>query len=184
MQPRRALIGLVAALAVGLVTAEPARAASEYDIKAAFLYKFAAFVKWPAGTFETPSSPLNLCIVGYDPFGPALDRAVQGQRLGDHPIVVKRLPRAHPDAGCHIVYVGGSRLQSAADGIEALRGSPVLVVSDQAMGSARGAIHFVVADNRVRFHIDDAAAARNGVEISSKLLQLALSVRPRAGANG
>jgi hypothetical protein len=37
----------------------------------------------------------------------------------------------------------------------------------------------VIHDNRVRFEIDDAAAARNGLTISSKLLGLALSVKPR-----
>jgi hypothetical protein len=39
-------------------------------------------------------------------------------------------------------------------------------------------INFIVADNRVRFEIDEAAARRNGLQISSKLLSLAASVRP------
>lgn len=179
----RAVIGLCAALATTLAAMVPAQAAPmsapEYSVKAAFLYKFAAFVDWPPGAFAAPASPLNLCIVGYDPFGLTLNRAIEGQRIGARPVVARRLTYADPNAGCHIIYIGGSRAQPVADGIAALRGAPVLVISDQDMGSARGAIHFVVQDNRVRFHIDDAAAARNGVSISSKLMQLALSVRLR-----
>jgi hypothetical protein len=40
-------------------------------------------------------------------------------------------------------------------------------------------IHFVVAQGRVRFHIDEAAAVRSGLTINSRLLALALSVRQR-----
>ena len=172
--------GIVAALAVGV----PAHAASEYAVKAAYLYKFAAFVEWPRSSFPEPDSPLNLCIIGFDPFGAYLDQAVAGQRIGERPIVAKRLARAHPDAGCHIAYVAGSRAESVAEGLVVLRGSPILTITDQAMGSARGAIHFVVKDHRVRFHIDDEAADQNRLSISSKLLRLALSVRPRKGARG
>jgi hypothetical protein len=157
----------------------PAYAASEYAIKAAYLYKFAAFVEWPGTSFLAVDSPLNLCIVGFDPFGAQLDRAVAGQKIGDHPVVAKRLERAHPDADCHIAYVAGSRAESVPEGLAAFRGSPTLTVTDQAMGSARGAIHFVLKDQRVRFYINDETAEQNRLSISSKLLRLALTVRPR-----
>ena len=38
-------------------------------------------------------------------------------------------------------------------------------------------IHFVIDDDRVRFHIDLQAASRSRLSISSRLLNLALSVR-------
>ena len=43
-------------------------------------------------------------------------------------------------------------------------------------------MNFVVSDNRVRFIVDDEAAAEGGLAISSKLLNVALSVKPRGGA--
>lgn len=166
-------------MAAALAVSAPAYAASEYAIKAAYLYKFAAFVEWPSASFAAANSPLNLCIVGFDPFGAQLDNAVANQRIGDHPIVARRLERAHPDANCHIAYIGGSKAESVAEGLATLRGSQTLTVTDQSMGSARGAIHFVVKDQRVRFHINDEAAEQNRLSISSKLLRLALTVRPR-----
>lgn len=169
-------------MAAAVAVSAPAYAASEYAVKAAYLYKFAAFVEWPAAGLPATDSPLNLCVVGFDPFGAQLDRAVAGQRIGDHPIVAKRLARAHPDARCHITYIGGSKTESVAQSLETLKGSPTLTVTDQSMGSARGAIHFVLKDQRVRFHINDEAAGRNGLSISSKLLRLALTVRPRGRA--
>ena len=108
---RRALIGSLAGIAAALAVSAPAHAAPEYAVKAAYLYKFAAFVEWPGASFAAANSPLNLCVVGFDPFGAHLDRAVANQRIGEHPIVAKRLDRAHPDAGCHIAYVAGSKAE-------------------------------------------------------------------------
>jgi len=181
----RAGIGFLGAAALILaMIAGPAsaRAASlEFPIKAAFLSKFAPFVEWPPTAYPSSDSALSLCIVGADPFGVAIDQAVQGQHLGAHPLIVRRLDRIDANSGCSIAYIGGSKLQSVEDGLAAVQGTPVLTVTDQAMSSVRGAIHFVVRDNRVRFMIDDEAAAKNGMNISSKLMRLALSVHLRSG---
>jgi len=166
-------------LALSAGSAQARAVSLEYPVKAAFLYKFAPFVEWPPRAFESNAAPLTLCIVGFDPFGAALDSAIAGQKVGQHPLVAKRLETIDARSGCHIAYIGGSKAQSVSDGLAVLKGSPVLTVTDQAMGSSRGAIHFVVMDNRVRFHIDDAVAAGNGVTISSKLKRLAVTVRLR-----
>jgi hypothetical protein len=57
---------------------------------------------------------------------------------------------------------------------------PVMTVTDSGM-RAHGIISFVVIDNHVRFDIDDDAARRVGLSISSKLLTLAHAVRHRGG---
>src|SRR5579862_4491440 len=46
----------------------------EYRLKFAFLYNFARFVDWPADAFSSPQAPLNICIIGRDPFDSDLDR--------------------------------------------------------------------------------------------------------------
>jgi hypothetical protein len=162
----------------------PARAedsAIERAVKATYLYKFGPFIEWPRTAFDSPFSPVYLCIVGNDPFEDILDRAVRGQRIGDRPIVVRRLRTVDRDSGCHIMYAAGSDAQSVAEILDTVRGTPVLTITDAARDAkARGIIHFVVHDNRVRFIIDDYAASKNGITISSKVLSLALSVRPRA----
>jgi hypothetical protein len=179
----RTVVGVLVALTAAMAAA-PASAAPEFQVKADYLYKFAAFVEWPPGRLPQPDSPVNICVVGFDPFGAYLERAIVGEKVGERPLIARRLERAHPDAGCHIAYIAGSRIQSVAEGLEVLRGAPVLTVTDQKMASARGAIHFVVNRGRVRFHINDTSATANGLVISSKLKQLALSVRQRKATGG
>jgi hypothetical protein len=163
---------LLASATVGL-----AATSLEIAIKATFLYKFAPFVEWPASAFESPAATMNLCVVGQDPFGTTLDQAVANQRVAGHPIAVHRL--AAPAARCHIAFIGGSET-FVSQSLDAVRGSPVLTVTDAGASSARGIINFAIVGKHVRFDIDEEAAARNGLTISSKLLSLARSVRPRA----
>jgi hypothetical protein len=88
---------------------------------------------------------------------------------------VRRPRAARSDAAssreCHVAYVGGD---TRAD---RLRSAGTLVVTDGA--ATAGIIHFVVRDNRVRFTVDDEAAAQSGLAISSRLLNVALAVKPR-----
>ena len=154
-----------------------------YALKAALLSKFGLYVEWPSSAFSSPTSPFNLCIAGEDPFGKSLDKVVAGERINDRNVVSRRLKTVGRNSGCHILYIGGSDEQRGEQIIEAVRGGSVLTVSD-AGGSttAAGIIDFVIKDNRVRFDIDDEAAAQNGLVISSKLLSLALNVKRRASS--
>ena len=173
-----------AALATLVIASGGAAAAPEpsveYAVKAAYLYKFGEFVEWPSSAFESESSPATLCVVGDDPFGPVLDKAVAGQRISDREITVRRLEDAKAHSGCQVMFVGGNDPEKLAKTIDAVKGEGVLTITDGATGpSAIGIINFVIANNRVRFEIDDGAAATNGLVISSKLLGLASSVKPR-----
>ncbi len=169
-------VGAVAILAAG---APPAVADTplELAVKATFLYKFAPFVDWPAAALGPPGSPMAICVVGKDPFDGLLDRAVAGQRLGDHPLVVRRMAVATPKAPCPIMFVGGSTAQPVREALRLEEGTPVLTITDES--ATPGVIDFVVDDGRVRFRIDDRAAAGNGLTIRAQLLNLATSVTPR-----
>jgi len=158
--------------------ASPSDSAIEFEVEATYLYKFAPFVEWPASAYASPSSPLNLCIVGSDPVASIVDQAAAGQSVGTHPVAVHHIPEAVPGAGCQIMYIAGTEGQSVQQALAAMKGAPVLTVTDEASHPGdRGIISFVVSDNHVRFDIDDAAAAQAGVTISSKLLGLAHSVK-------
>jgi hypothetical protein len=180
----RVLCGLASLLLY--LACEPVVAADqpeslEFPVKASYLYKFAPFVEWPAGTFASPTSPIVLCVVGMDPFGDVLDRAVAGERVGERPIIVRRLRVVDRNSGCHIMYISGSPEQSVGAALQAVERAPVLTITDaRHPSSGTGIVHFVIQERRVRFQIDDMAAAQSGIKISSKLLNLAVSVKPRA----
>ena len=176
MEPvsRRLLRAARCTLAVLMASAGVAAVAEpiEYAVKAAYLVKFPFYVEWPPTAFSSPTAPLTLCVVGDDPFGSLLDEAAAGQQVQGRPLALKRMKSFSREAGCHVVYLG------ADVKADSLRNSAALVVTD-ALPSGTGMINFVIKDNRVRFTVDDEAAAQNGLAISSKLLGVALAVKPR-----
>lgn len=173
-------------IALPLATAGHVAAAQspslEMGVKAAFLPKFAAYVNWPSGALGAPDEPIQLCVIGRDSIGSSLDEVAGRERIDQHPVQVRRLNSTAEAGGCHIAFLGGTTKESPGRMLEALQGQPVLTVTDARGGADRGIVHFVLQGGRVRFHIDDALAARSNLGISARLLSLAVSVRQRARA--
>ncbi|MGE5110132.1 MAG: YfiR family protein [Acidobacteriaceae bacterium] len=148
--------------------------ATEAQLKAAFLFNFAKYVTWP----HSPESHFNICILGPDPFGPALDSIVTGETLAGKPAQVRRIRGTHEASGCQIVFVSSSdesRLQSILD---ELATTPALTVSDMPGFVDRGGmIQFVTEGDRVRFIVNLAAAQKVGLVLSSELLKVAKAVQ-------
>lgn len=171
---RAALVTLV------LLTAgrEEARAQENLEeaVKATFLYRFGSFADWPPGAFSDASAPLVICVAGDPAFAHLVEQTAGAQRVAGRAIAVRPVQIVAPRSDCHILYLGYASAQATRDALQATTGDPVLTVTDGGFGSVRGAIHFVRAGGRVRFHIDRSAAERNGVSLSSRLLNIALSV--------
>lgn len=144
---------------------------SEYEVKAAFLFNFARFVEWPEGT---SLEDLRICIVGADPFGTAFE-TVLGQSTGRQPVQVEHLTAGDLPAGdCHILFVSGSESRQLANILRRGGQKPVLTVSDiDGFAQAGGMVGFIIRNNKIRFQINTAAAARADLRLSAKLLRLA-----------
>ncbi len=151
-----------------------------YAIKATYLCKLPPFVTWPPDT--RPNDQFIVCVVGDVPFGDLIGQAAQGQTVQQTPIVVRRYQAVTGNPGCQVMFVAGTNAQPVAAVLGAVRGTPVLTVTDgQSSRDQTGIINFVLVDGHVRFQIDLRSAAENSLVISSKLLSLATNVRD-AGA--
>ena len=147
----------------------------EYRVKAAFLLNFTKFIEWPPAAFGQPDSPISICILGEDPFGPALDQTVTGEVVNGRRVIVQRIKRAPSPGSCQVLFISRSERDVAA----VLTGLGPGVLS---IGEGEGFIHnggmigFVIENRRVRFGINEAAAENAGIKLSSKLLNVAATV--------
>jgi hypothetical protein len=149
----------------------------EYAVKATYIYKFVPFVQWPAGTFGSPATPVTLCVLATDAVSTLVEEAVRGHTVEGRAIVVQRVSTPLRNAPCHILYVASARPTTLAQALESVRGRAVLTVADEAPHGVEGlVINLVTVGGRVRFEVDLRAAAQNGLEVSSKLLALAVNV--------
>ena len=149
-------------------------ASKEYQVKAAFLYNFSQFIEWPAGVLSGSQSPLVIGVLGNDPFGGYLDELVRGERVNNHPLVVRHFHQAAEIRTCHILFVSQSEANQVDQILAHLKGRNILTVSDIDNFAVRGGmIRLVTENNRIRFRINLEAARGANLTISSKLLRAA-----------
>lgn len=172
---RLLLFAVMAGLSARSARAQPV--ADEYQVKAAYLLNFARFVEWPSDVLPA-SSPLNIAIIGDDPFGGALEETLRGKSANGHPIQLRHLRWDDVLTPYQIVFVGASEEPRLPQILRSVGHNSVLTVSDIDRFSFRGGvIEFRTVGNRVRFDINRTAAAAAELNISSRLLSVARAVR-------
>jgi hypothetical protein len=174
---RRCVTRLILLMAVGHAAVQ-AQSVNEYQVKAAFLYNFAKFVEWPAGSFKNPADPIVICILGRSPLGPSLEQAVTGKQIEGHSLVIRQTQDPQEAAGCHLLFIAASEKKRFSTVFELLKSAPILTVGESTnFAAAGGVVNFKMDDGRVGLEINVCAAERARLRISSKLLSLAKIIK-------
>jgi hypothetical protein len=151
-----------------------AQTASEYQVKAAYLYNFAKFVEWPARDFANPTAPIALCVLDDPSFVSELNRIVKGKAVANHPVSVVPVHTPEQARNCHLLFINSFHDGQARHIVEVLRDTNVLTVGEtKGFVEDGGIINFVLQDDRVQFQVNHKAAKEAGLSISSRLLALA-----------
>ena len=175
---RRALTLLLAIAAPLCNAADESALAAQQRIKAAFLYKFAAYVEWPSSVFSQPETPIVIGVAGSDAIARELEQVVVGRTIAGRPVNVRRLARGD-SAGecCQILFIGAGERARTAELLAGAQGHPVLTVTEVDAQHPKGSIiNFLATEDRIRFDISREAAERNGLQLRSQLLRVARQV--------
>lgn len=170
------LAGLVWSAAAVPLLAQSQSQPTEDDVKAAYLFNFSHFVRYPA-TDPPAARTFDICLVGRSDIGPVLHSIVSNETVDGRPVRALQIDRPADARACAIAYMGSSEASRIDKDLAALQGSGVLTVSDVPHFADRGGmIQFVLANNRVRFAVNLSSAERVHLALSSELLKVALSV--------
>lgn len=151
-----------------------------YEIKASFVYTATKFIDWPAQAFGGEDDPLILGVLGEDPYGPVLDRTVEGKTVRGRSVLVKRYRTLQELEPTHVLFISASELHELPAVLAALEGRSVLTVSDAERFARLGGIMGLrLQENMVQFEVNVDAAQRAGLEISSKILRLGKVVKDK-----
>ena len=150
------------------------RAASEYAVKAAIVYKITKFVSWPNSAFDRINAPLNVCVMTGSPFIEPM-RSLEGRKVRGHSITLVTFEAPGSVAGtCHVLVLSDGEAKKAESLLASSAAEPILTVGDSDAFAKRGGIvGLEVEKSRVVFAINVEASQRAGLDISAQLLQLA-----------
>lgn len=174
---KRAAVTAVMLVCGGLPPLE-SQTATAPALKAAYLYNFAKFTEWPGDSLPA-GEPLVLCIISDHAVYDGLVNLTKDRAIGAHPIAVKMIKSTPATlAACRLVFASGLDAAGSAALIDMVAGKPVFTASDlESFAQFGGVAGFYVEAGTLRFAINQDAAQRSGLHLSSRLLTLARIVK-------
>lgn len=182
LAPAGFTLAWIAALAIGPPHARGADEGADLErrVKAAFLYKFSGYVEWPAASFPRPDTPISIGVAGDRRLANDLARMVLGRTSWGRTVLVRQVESADADArNLHILFIARSESGRLASWLDALRGAPVLIVTEGEGALDLGSmINLAASEGRIRFDVALGHAQACGLRLSSRLLGVARTVVP------
>jgi hypothetical protein len=175
----RRLAGAAFAALTLCVSTGRAQDVTEPSLKAAFIYTFAKFTEWPEDILPTTAT-FSACVLGDSQIRDALERTVKGRQFEGHGISVSQVQLAGKLRSCHLLYVSGVTPAQVTAIVVALRGAPVLTISDiDDFAELGGIAQMFVENGKMHFDLNLGVAKGSRLQLSSKLLVLAAHVHDR-----
>ncbi|PTN11072.1 YfiR family protein [Nitrosomonas aestuarii] len=145
----------------------------ENKVKAAFIYNFMAFTQWPEDTGQT----LNLCIYGEDYFGHEIDK-LENKSVNNHQIKVIRTDDSIEQLqDCQVIFFSKSVGEKLPALLATIQNKPILTLADSPGAAIQGvAINMALSNEKIVFEINLSEARSSGLNISARLLNLAVKV--------
>ncbi len=187
--PKRALASLLRFMLAGFLLfgavlfapiaafAQKVGTVNEYQLKAVFIYNFSKFIEWPDSAFSDSTANFQICVVGNNPFGSAL-QTLSNRSYHTHPIVIKYPQTLNEAKSCHILYIDDAvKLAPWHDLARNIGDAPVLTVSSLSDATQSGiAIGFVSQDGKIRWAFNLNATRKAQLKVSAKLMEIAVTV--------
>jgi len=151
---------------------------SEYQVKALFLLNFAKYVDWPASSPAETNGPFTIGVFGENKFGDDLQKVVAGKNIGGRGFVVRQIESAGDVGKCSILFISGSEKEHLAEILDGVKDSPILTVGEsEEFFKQGGGIKFTMKEGKVRLEVNLEATRRAHLQVSSKLLNVADTVK-------
>lgn len=155
--------------------AEMGGSATEYAVKAAYLFNFARFVEWPPEVSQR--NVLVIGILGSDPFGAALDQTIAGKSITGRKLATRHLGTEDAFDNVDILFISSSEASRLPQLLKRLDDAPVLTVSDlNDFAGRQGMVGFVIKDDTVRFDVNLDRIGQSRLKVSSQLVKVARRV--------
>ncbi|RLD64634.1 MAG: YfiR family protein [Bacteroidetes bacterium] len=148
---------------------------TEYEVKAAYIFNFAKFVKWPDNSFSNKTSPFVLGIYGNNPFGVILTKTIQNRTVNGRKWVIKFINNPKDVQNCHLLFISQLKKSELYRVLNETKNKPILTIGDniEDFCISGGILNFTQQYSKHRFEINKDIAIQSNLIISSKLLILA-----------
>jgi len=155
----------------------PLAATSQVDkFKSVFTLNFIRYIGWPE---ETKQGDFVIGVVRDKEMVSWLKKQSAGKKFGFQSVVIKEFKSADEVTNCQVVFVSSNVnfSKNATTIINKVGGKNTLIISESEGATKSGSmINFVIREDKLKFEIHKANAAKFGLQISSKLESMASAI--------
>lgn len=152
----------------------------EYRVKGGYLYNFAKFIEWPAGTLPLPESPFVIGVLDGGEVTPILRSLFEGKLVDGHPVQVKQVTLARAEKGLQLLFVTRTSGSSPKEVQAVVCPTGTLIVGEtEHFAEEGGMVGFTRDEDRIRVSLNLERTTAAGLKVSSKLASVARLVRTR-----
>jgi hypothetical protein len=149
--------------------------ASEYNLKAAFIYNFTKYIEWKA---VSDDNEFTIGIIGSSPINNPLAEVIKTETVDGKKIIIKQFNKPEDISACHILFISRSADAELDDILAKTMEKGTLIISEQnGYAQAGTAINFVIINRKLKFEANVKAINAAGLSASSQLLKLAIIIK-------
>lgn len=162
------LLGVIIMLLGGnSIAAQKKIQIEEYELKAAFLYRFVDYVHWKD---YSKTQTFKIAVLEKSPIVSSLLNLTKNKKME-----IKEYKNLRELGFCNILFVPYNCTIPIETILDKFSGKPVLIVTEQNGYGKKGAhMNFVMVQNKLKFEVNLKSINKSGIGISSFLLQHAI----------
>jgi hypothetical protein len=167
MKKKTTLIALMLVCSLGLSNAGTQ---DEYKFHGMFILNFLRYIQW-----SDASQEFVIGILGDASVMPDLERSAATRMVNGKKIVIRRFSRALDlSEECKLVYIPIEKSDELAQVVSFVGNKSLIVTAKDGLRQKGSCINFVIKEGKWRFEINEAAAEKARLKISSELSRLAM----------
>ncbi len=160
-------------LSAGLLRAQQ----DERAVRAAFVFNLTKYVSWPH-----EQKRLVIGVIGDGNMGPVLQQVLEGKVSDGRRITVVMHPSEAELRGCDLLYLAESSIVKVRSILDRVGSRAVLTVGDtDQFTRAGGMVCLLRSGDQIEIEVNLAAVRSHQLEMSSRLLNLAVIVSANGG---
>jgi hypothetical protein len=144
-------------------------------VQAGYIYNFTNYINWPEAS---RTGDFIIKVIGSDPIVNELKNLAAAKKIVNQSIIVQSIESGSDAGKCHILVIPSGKSGQLKAAVGVIGNYPTLIITDSPGAATNGSgINFVIKDGKMVFEMNPKAIEKQGLQVNSKLSQLAILIR-------
>ncbi len=143
--------------------------------KALFMFNFAKYIEWPAGT---SNNNFIIAVYGKDDITPELQKLASARKINNKTIIVKTINSPSEAQNANIIFLPESKHGELSKVVAYFNNKPTLIISEKSGACKQGsAINYVTQNGKMKYEVCKYNITSHNLNVDQKLIALGTEIK-------